>query len=85
MTCVHPSPPHPPSQCTAGGLDRRLPIPPLREQFWSTLGAFLGIMAVSAVNRWVGKPGACCLSVGTLEGCACTEDSPTTLNTCRMS
>jgi hypothetical protein len=25
-----------------GGLDKRLPVPPLREMFWSWLGAFLG-------------------------------------------
>ncbi|EFN58032.1 hypothetical protein CHLNCDRAFT_142243 [Chlorella variabilis] len=36
-----------------GGLDTRLPIPPLRDVFWSWLGAFLGILAISAMNQWV--------------------------------
>lgn len=37
-----------------GGLDRRMPIPPLREVAWSWATAFLGIFALSALNRWVG-------------------------------
>lgn len=36
-----------------GGLDTSLPFPPLSEVFWSWLGAFLGILAVSALNQWV--------------------------------
>lgn len=35
-----------------GGLDTRLPIPSALEVFWSWLGAFLGILAVSALNQW---------------------------------
>jgi len=37
-----------------GGLDRRMPIPPLIEIAWSWLAAFLGIFALSALNQWVG-------------------------------
>ncbi|KAI7844992.1 hypothetical protein COHA_001358 [Chlorella ohadii] len=36
-----------------GGLDTRLPIPSFRDIFWSWLGAFLGILAVCAMNQWV--------------------------------
>ncbi|KAI3428236.1 hypothetical protein D9Q98_006616 [Chlorella vulgaris] len=36
-----------------GGLDTRLPIPTWRNVFWGWLGAFLGILAVSALNQWV--------------------------------
>lgn len=35
-----------------GGLDTRLPIPTWRDIFWSWLGAFLGILAVCALNQW---------------------------------
>jgi CBS domain-containing membrane protein len=37
-----------------GGLDRRMPIPSLREVAWSWITAFLAIFALSALNRWVG-------------------------------
>lgn len=36
-----------------GGLDKRLPIPRYSDLFWSWLGAFLGILAVSAMNQWI--------------------------------
>ncbi|KAL4443756.1 hypothetical protein ABPG75_011493 [Micractinium tetrahymenae] len=35
-----------------GGLDTRLPVPTWRDIFWSWLGAFLGILAVCAMNQW---------------------------------
>jgi hypothetical protein len=38
----------------SGGIDRRMPIPPLIEVAWSWLAAFLGIFALSALNQWVG-------------------------------
>ena len=44
------APPHAPP-LTPGGLDTRLPVPPLSEVVWSWVGAFLGIMAVSALNQ----------------------------------
>ena len=36
-----------------GGLDRRLPLPSVRELIWSFIGAFLGIMSVSVLNKWL--------------------------------
>lgn len=36
-----------------GGLDKRLPIPPFLELFWSWAGAFLGILSVAVLNEWV--------------------------------
>lgn len=35
-----------------GGLDTRLPIPGRLDLAWSWIGAFLGILAVSALNQW---------------------------------
>eukprot|EP00887_Chlorella_sp_A99_P004921 scaffold4.g4921.t1 len=43
-----------------GGLDTRLPIPSALEVFWSWLGAFLGILAVSALNQWATPEVLCC-------------------------
>ena len=37
----------------AGGLDTRLPYASPADLFWSWLGAFLGILAVAALNQWV--------------------------------
>ena len=36
-----------------GGLDTRLPIPPLIQLAWAWAGAFLGILSVAALNQWV--------------------------------
>lgn len=35
-------------------MDKRLPIPDLRELFWTFVGAFLSILAISAVNHFQG-------------------------------
>jgi CBS-domain-containing membrane protein len=37
-----------------GGLDKRMPIPPLREVAWSWITAFLSILALAALNQWAG-------------------------------
>jgi CBS domain-containing membrane protein len=37
-----------------GGLDKRMPIPPLHDVIWSWLAAFLGILSLSALNEWLG-------------------------------
>jgi CBS domain-containing membrane protein len=36
-----------------GGQDVHLPLPPLFELCWSWVGAFLGLLAVSSMNRWL--------------------------------
>lgn len=36
-----------------GGLDKRMPIPPILELAWSFVGAFLGILSVAAMNEWL--------------------------------
>ena len=36
-----------------GGIDRRMPVPPVRELFWSFIGAFTGIMAVALLNEFL--------------------------------
>lgn len=36
-----------------GGLDKRLPVPPLRDLAWNFVGAFLGILSVSVLNQWL--------------------------------
>lgn len=48
------SPPRP--ALAAGGLDTRLPIPPLRDVFWSWLGAFLGGWTLAAAALLPRRP-----------------------------
>jgi hypothetical protein len=36
-----------------GGLDKRMPIPPILELVWSFFGAFLGILSVAVMNEWL--------------------------------
>lgn len=38
----------------AGGLDTALPIPDVHELFWSFVGAFVSIMAISLLNHFAG-------------------------------
>ena len=44
-----------PSPLFAGGLDKRLPTPGLWELVWTFAGSYLSILAISALNRFVGE------------------------------